>query len=118
MSFGPDLSFPKELKIRKTSQFEDIFGKSKKLRGEHFDILYVSNSLGYSRVGLIAGKKKVPSAVGRNRFKRVFREVFRNNKSLFGSLDIVFIANRGSESLNYSQAKREVEKSVRSILSC
>ena len=117
MSFGLDLSFPKELKIRKTSQYEDVFGKSEKLRGVHFDILYVPNSLGYSRVGLIAGKKKVPSAVGRNRFKRVLREVFRNNKSLFGSLDIVFIANRGSKSLNYSRAKREIEEFVRSQLS-
>ena len=117
MSFGADLSFPKELKIRKTSQYENVFGKSKKLRGEHFDILYVPNSLGYSRIGLIAGKKKVPSAVGRNRFKRVIREVFRNNKSLFGSLDIVFMANRGSESLTYSQAKREIEVNLGSILS-
>ena len=117
MSIGLDLSFPKELKIRKTSQFEDIFGKSGKLRGEHFDIHYVPNSLGYSRVGLIAGKKKVPSAVGRNRVKRVLREVFRRNKPLFGSLDIVFIANRGSESLTYSQAKREIEGKIRSILS-
>lgn len=117
MSSLLDCSFPKELKIRKTSQYEEIFGKSDRLRGKNFDILYVSNPLGYSRVGLVAGKKKVPSAVGRNRFKRVLREVFRNNKPLFGSLDIVFIANRGSESLTYSQAKREIEKSLRSILS-
>ena len=117
MSLLSNFSFPKELKIRKTSQYEEFFGKSKKLRGERFDILYASNSLGYSRVGLIAGKKKVPSAVGRNRVKRVLREVFRKNKSLFGSLDIVFIANRGSESLTYSQAKREIEDNVRSILS-
>ena len=117
MSFVPDLSFPKELKIRKTSQYEDIFGKSKKLRGEHFDILYVQNSLGHSRIGLVASKKKVPSEVGRNRFKRVMREVFRRNKPLFGSLDIVFIANRGSESLTYSQAKRDIEVKLGSILS-
>ena len=117
MSFGADLSFPKELKIRKTSQYEEIFGKSERLRGKHFDILYVPNSLGYSRVGLIVGKKKVPSAVGRNRFKRVLREVFRNNKALFGSFDILFIAQRGSESLQYSQALREIEEKVGSILS-
>lgn len=117
MSFVLNFSFPKELRIRKTSQYEEIFGKGGKLRGKHFDILYVPNSLGYSRVGIVAGKKKVHSAVGRNRVKRVLREVFRNNKSLFGSLDIVFMANRGSESLTYSQAKREIEENVRSILS-
>ena len=117
MSFGPDLSFPKELKIKKTSEYEDILGKSRKLKGECFDILYVKNSLGYSRIGLIAAKKKVPSAVDRNRFKRVIREVFRRNKPLFGSLDIVFVANSGSQSLKYSQAKREIELKLGSILS-
>lgn len=117
MSFGPDLSFPTELKIKKTSQYEDILGKSKKLRGEHFDILYTENSLGHPRIGLIAAKKKVPGAVGRNRFKRVMREVFRRNKPLFGSLDIIFLANSGSQSLTYSLAKREIELKLGSILS-
>ena len=117
MSFGPDLSFPKDLKIKNTSEYEDILGKSRKLRGEHFDILYARNSLGYSRMGLIAAKKKVPSSVDRNRFKRVMREVFRTNKPLFGSLDIIFVANRGSQSLTYSQAMRDIELNLGSILS-
>ena len=117
MSFGSDLSFPNELKIKKSSQYEAILGKSRKIRGEHFDVLYDENSLGYPRIGLIAAKKKLPGAVGRNRFKRVMREVFRRNKSLFGSLDIVFIANTGSGSLTYSLAKREIELKLGSILS-
>lgn len=110
-------SFPKELKIRKSSDYEEIFSANKRLRSKHFDILYVKNSLGYSRAGLVVGKKNVRSAVKRNRIKRVVREVFRNNKSLFDSLDVIFLAKKGSESLNYSNAKREIQDNIRSILS-
>lgn len=110
-------NFPKELKIRKTSQYEEIFGSGKRLRSKHFDILYVQNSVGYSRAGLVVGKKNVRSAVRRNRIKRLIREVFRNNKSLFDSMDVVFLARKGSEKLNYSLVKREIEETIRLSLS-
>ncbi|MCZ6527266.1 MAG: ribonuclease P protein component [Candidatus Dadabacteria bacterium] len=117
MSLLLNYTFPKELKIRKTSQYEEIFGKSKRLRSKYFDILYVQNSLGYSRAGLVVSKKNVRSAVKRNRIKRLVREVFRNNKSLFDSLDVVFLAKKGSDTLNYSNVKREIEETIRLSLS-
>lgn len=110
-------SFPKELKIRKSSEYEEIFGTSKRLRSQHFNILYVQNTLGYSRAGIVVGKKNVRSAVKRNRIKRLVREVFRNNKSLFDSLDVVFLAKKGSDTLNYINVKREIEEIIRLRLS-
>lgn len=68
-------------------------------------------------MGLVVAKKAVPGAVERNRIKRVLREVFRLNKSLFGSMDVVFVAKKGSERLDYSLAKKEIEEIVRSKLS-
>jgi len=110
-------SFPKELKIRKSSQYEEILGTGKRLRSRHFNILYVQNTLGYSRAGIVVSKKNVRSAVKRNRIKRVVREVFRNNKSLFDSLDVVFLAKKGCDTLNYLNVKREIEEAIRSRLS-
>jgi len=118
MSFDVSFSFPKDLKIQETSEYERIFGESKRLNTEHFIILYVPNSLGYSRAGFVVSKKSVPGAVGRNRVKRVLREIFRRNKSLFGSMDYVFVAKKGSDSLDYAQARLEIEKIIRSKLSC
>lgn len=109
-------SFPKELKIRNSSEYKEIFGKSRKLSSDHFNILYVPNSLGYPRVGFVVAKKNVPGAVERNRVKRVLREVFRRNKSLFGSMDVVFIAKKGSETLDFSLAQKEIKEIVGSKL--
>ena len=117
MSLFLKFTYPKELRIRKSSEYEAIFKNSKRLRTRHFDILYTQNSLGYARAGLVVGKKNVRSAVKRNRIKRVVREVFRNNKSLFDSLDLVFLAKKGCEELNYSVAKREIQDNIRSIFS-
>jgi ribonuclease P protein component len=117
MSFVVSLSFPKELKIRTNSEYEEIFGKSKRLSTDHFNILFAPNSLGYPRMGLVVAKKAVPGAVERNRIKRVLREVFRLNKPLFGSMDVVFVAKKGSERLDYSLAKKEIEEIVRFKLS-
>jgi ribonuclease P protein component len=117
MSFDLSFSFPKDLKIRRTSQYEEIFGKSRKLNGEHFRILYVRNLLGHPRLGMVVAKKSIPGSVGRNRVKRVLREVFRRNKSLFGSMDLVIIAKKGSEELDYTQAKGEIEAIIGSRFS-
>lgn len=117
MSFVVSLSFPKELKIRTNSEYEEILGKSKRLSTEHFNILCAPNSLGYPRMGLVVGKKSVPGSVERNRIKRVLREFFRLNRTLFGSTDVVFVAKKGSEKLDYSLAKKEIEGIVRSKLS-
>jgi ribonuclease P protein component len=117
MSFVASLSFPKELKIRTNSEYEEILGKSKRLSTEHFNILCAPNSLGYPRLGLVVAKKSVPGSVERNRIKRVLREFFRLNRTLFGSTDVVFVAKKGSEKLDYSLAKKEIEGIVRSKLS-
>ena len=117
MNFVVSLSFPKELKIRKNSEYEEIFGKSRRLNTEHFNILCAPNSLGYARVGFVLSKKMVPGAVERNRVKRVLREFFRLNQSLFGSMDVVFVAKKGSEMLDYSLAEKEIGEIIRSKLS-
>lgn len=68
-------------------------------------------------MGLVVSKKSIPGAVERNRIKRVLREIFRLNKTLFGSTDVVFVAKKGSEKLDYSLAMKEIEGIVRSKLS-
>ena len=60
--------------------------------------------------------KKVGTAVQRNRIKRVVREVFRLNRSLFpASHDVVFIAKRGADRIDYASLLSEVERAARKL---
>lgn len=53
--------------------------------------------------------RKIASAVGRNRIKRVMREVFRRNRDLFpAGCDIVAIAKDGADALGYGQVLSEI----------
>lgn len=74
-----------------------------------------ANTLGQSRLGVIASKKVSKRAVDRNRLKRVVREAFRHNLSpLVGGesgngpgLDIVVLAKKaacGTENKNLFQS--------------
>jgi ribonuclease P protein component len=49
-------------------------------RSHFFSIVYASNNLGQDRIAIIVSKKN-GNAVQRNRKKRIFKEIFRNNRS-------------------------------------
>ncbi len=107
MTFPLKSNFPGYLRIRKSSEFKEVFEKGNKLNGEHYTLVYSENSLGFPRLGLVVGKK-CGNVVKRNRIKRVLREVFRRNKSHFDALDLLIIARRKSETLNYNEAEEEI----------
>lgn len=114
MTLSLDSRLPSDLKIRKGSEFEEVFERGKRLYTEHFTLIYAPNSLGFPRLGLVVGKKTSLSSVGRNRIKRILREVFRRNKFLFDSFDVVFLAKKQSETLDYKKTEKEITDVVRS----
>jgi ribonuclease P protein component len=61
------------------------------------------------RLGFTMTRKAMPRAVDRNRARRILREVFRLESSLFpGACDIVAIGRPGAEKLGYAEALAEV----------
>jgi len=57
------------------------------------------NTLNYPRLGLAIAKRCVKLAVNRNYLRRVIRESFRHQQSLFGGVDVVvFIKKTWQES--------------------
>jgi len=49
----------------------------------------VPNQYGHARLGVVVGRKALPRAVDRNRFKRLVREQFRKVTAQLPPLDIV-----------------------------
>lgn len=55
--------------------------------------------------------RKVAGAVGRNRVKRVLREVFRRNHDLFpDACDLVIIGKSGAPELGYEAVRSELAR--------
>ena len=96
-----EYSLKKHERLCKKSEFKTVYEKGRRLFSDHFVIMYLPNNLKYSRLGITVSKK-IGNAVKRNRVKRLVREFFRlNKKDLPCGYDIVFIAKKGAEELNY-----------------
>jgi ribonuclease P protein component len=77
-------SFPKSARLLSSKQFK--FKSHRVIDTELFR--FIVNPYGYGRLGISISKKAVRLAVGRNRIKRLLREVFRTDKGLIGERDI------------------------------
>ncbi|MCX7694521.1 MAG: ribonuclease P protein component [Caloramator sp.] len=102
----------KEERIKKNAHFRLIYKKGKSVSDSNLVMYYSKNGNNLNRVG-VSVSKKIGKSVVRNRYKRLIRESFRKNKSIFKQgYDIIFIARVGILKSNYY----EVEKSVISLM--
>ncbi len=103
----PAVGFDKGRRLLKATEFQAVFdGALFKVGHPHFLVLANRNTLGHPRLGLVIGKKNIRRAVKRNRVKRVVRETFRASQTTLDSLDIIFLARKGFDSLQPSQQTR------------
>jgi ribonuclease P protein component len=81
-------------RIRRKKDFLSLYKEGGRFRGRYLNLVYLPNSLGFSRVAVVVSKK-VGGAVERNRAKRWMRETFRKNKRLVEEpTDFLIIARK------------------------
>ncbi|MBI5779957.1 MAG: ribonuclease P protein component [Planctomycetes bacterium] len=86
MSFG----LSRKERITNAGEFEHVYKNGAISKSGCLIIRARPNNLEYSRLGIAASKKSFPSAVMRNRIKRLVREAFRLNKhQLPKGLDLI-----------------------------
>jgi len=97
-------------RIRKRREIVGIQGSSqKKLHSKFFVIAVNPASRMESRLAITITKKVEPLATKRNYLKRVVREVFRQNCFRFvDNFDMVVIAKRGANLINYHEIKLDI----------
>jgi len=118
--------FPKQVRLRKRSEFQAVQQRGRKLTTESF-LVFTSAipisaptstasttdpkvSAPLCRLGVTVSKK-VGIAVVRNRVKRLVREAFRHRKTLFPKgLQIVFVAKAAAATIGLSEVEREMER--------
>lgn len=89
-------TFPRDKRLIKKSEFDEVFKKGSRVASAHFLFFYLKNNLHYARLGLAISKKKIPKSHDRHRVKRLIRETFRYHHTL-GPLDIVVIVKQPIE---------------------
>lgn len=110
-----DSSFPGTYRLKTTSEFDGVMKYGKRHHSTHFTLYFKRNSLGHARLGMIVSRKRCGNAVRRNRIKRLVREVFRQNKPLFDSLDLVVLAEKDSHLLDCNSALEELKPALANL---
>ena len=76
------------------------------------------NTLAYPRLGIAISRKSAPSAVTRNRAKRIIREAFRVRKDRLGGVDVVFLGRPGLGSQSREEMRATVCAQLTEIEQC
>jgi len=103
-----DRGYPKAARLRRRSQYLAVQSNPGRIKGRHFLVLHRPNGLNISRLGITV-TRRVAGAVGRNRTKRLVREVFRARRAgLPPGWDLVVVALTGAPLLSLDQVSREL----------
>lgn len=102
-------NFPKCERLRKRRDFIRVEAKKKsRIVTEHLVILVASNSKNHARIGITVSKR-IGTAVKRNRYKRLLREIYRRHKEIFPSgYDFVLIARRQDTEAHHENLLQEI----------
>ena len=107
----PGAAFGKNRRLLKSSDYTEVFDNNS-VRVAHPNLLILSQPKGTetSRLGLVIGKKNVPTAVARNKIKRVVRETFRLTE-LPVAVDLVFLARKDLGKLSSAELAALIRQS-------
>lgn len=108
-------SFPKRARLRSRGQFLQMRNGARRHRCDHFLVVWKAGPPGPARLGLTVSRK-VAGAVGRNRVKRLAREVFRRSGELLPpAVDVLVIAQRGADRQDFSSVWRQLREAFGKI---
>lgn len=107
--FMTDFGFPKTKRLLSPSVFRHVFdAPDRKVHQAHLMAFVRQNDHLGARIGMAITKKKVPTAVNRNKIKRHIRERFRHLSSELKSVDIVFIIKKPMNDLSNKELDNEI----------
>lgn len=96
----PVATYSKTSRLLTSADYAYVFDSAGyKLSHRHYLILARHTASGQARLGLVVAKKNIRLATRRNRIKRVVRETFRKTRFRLDSLDIIFLARKGFDTL-------------------
>lgn len=86
----PRLGLPREARLHRPEEFRLALRSRRRRRGRWFTLMLVITTDQPNRLGLVVARRVIPSAVERNRLKRLAREAFRAAAPALVAADRVF----------------------------
>lgn len=103
-------AFPKKVRLGQNEEFRAVIAERRRYSDAAIALYGAPNGREYSRLGVSAGKA-AGNAVVRNRFKRLVREVFRQNREQIpAGFDYVAIASKTAKGLTLEKVNESFLK--------
>lgn len=91
LALAPSRAFPRPARVRRKAEFTQVFEHGKRTAEPLLALHWLADA-GVPRMGLAVSRKVDARAVGRNRIKRVLRDVFRHQRPALAGGAYVFVA--------------------------
>jgi len=110
------LSLPRVSSLRKKRDYARVYAEGKRARGRLILVVAAPglNPLS-ARMGLSVGRKFNPSAVVRNRARRVLRDAFRLQRRQLPHLDLILIPTARGAEYKTSEVEAELRRLSKKI---
>lgn len=105
------LSYTSKQKILEKGRYSALLANAPRYNMRHLVLCAAENNLATSRLGLIVAKRKLSSAVARNRLRRVIRESFRKQQHNLPKMDIIVIAKTSIVDADFCQLGKTLDLS-------
>lgn len=109
----PSFSFPRTWILKKSDSFRNLRRDGLRFRGESITIFYRPAAGDVFRFGF-STRKKLAGAVGRNRARRLMREVVRlHQHEINGGIECLLIWHGPIRGVRYRAAEQEIMRLLR-----
>ena len=102
--------FPAQLRLSQAAEFQRVFKRGRRSSDECFIVLARSNQAGCARLGMAIARKHVPTAVARNRIKRLIRESFRRHQHELPAVDIVVMSRQTTATASIDSLEKSLDQ--------
>ena len=109
-------SFPRRLRLTRAIEFKQVFRDNFRCADACLTILIGRKEGECPRLGFAIARKQVPSAVGRNRLKRLFRESFRKAQHRLPPRDLVIMVRRNIVFAGTEKIRADLDQHWNSII--
>jgi ribonuclease P protein component len=104
---GTSQGFPRADRLRRRPEFLRVQSRGRRVHTAHFVVMVMPAER--LRLGVTV-TRRTAGAVGRNRIKRLAREVFRRERGLFPpGCEVVLVARSGADQLDYATLRDELK---------